>query len=120
MNLRIASLIFANDVPLLVYSGHDLLYALELFLADHKTPRIRGSSSNSKVIFLDRKKIDRPPWIKGWSLLQVNDLKYLAVSGRLWKHMENGALVIRQVELFGQHTKHCEKNDGNANTAMTP
>lgn len=96
MNLRIASLIFADSVPLLVYSGHDLLYVLERFAAEREASRIRVSSSNSEVIVLDRKKTDCHLWIEGQSLLQVNNLKYLGALGRLWRHMENGALVTRQ------------------------
>ena len=55
-NLRIASLLVADDVVLLDFSSQDLQCTVEQFAAECEAARIKVSSSKSKTMVLNRKK----------------------------------------------------------------
>ena len=48
-NLRIASLLFADDMVLLASSNHDLQHALRRFAAECETSGMKVSTSKSKA-----------------------------------------------------------------------
>ena len=57
-NLRIPSLLFADDVVLLASSNSDLLLSLGRFAAKCKAARMRISTSNSEAMVLSWKRLD--------------------------------------------------------------
>ncbi len=60
-DLRIASLLFADDVVLLVTSDCDHQYALERFAAECEAVGMRLSTSKSEAMILFRKKVGVVP-----------------------------------------------------------
>ena len=62
---RISSLLFADDVVLLVPSSQDLQHVLERFTAKCETAGMRVSTSKSKAMVLDRKKVASSLWVWG-------------------------------------------------------
>ncbi|KAK3513103.1 hypothetical protein QTP70_001397 [Hemibagrus guttatus] len=76
---RISSLIFADDVVLLASSGLDLQHALGRFAAECAAAGMRVSTSKSKAMVLDRKKVACTLQVGGEVLPQVEEFKYLGV-----------------------------------------
>ncbi|KAK3523553.1 hypothetical protein QTP70_002456 [Hemibagrus guttatus] len=74
---RISLLIFADDVVLLASSGLDLQHALGRFAAECEGMRV--STSKSKAMVLDRKKVACTLQVGGEVLPQVEEFKYLGV-----------------------------------------
>ncbi|XP_048870381.1 uncharacterized protein LOC125742436 [Brienomyrus brachyistius] len=78
--LRIASLLFADDVVLLASSAGDLQRALGRFAAECEAAGMRISTSKSETMVLNRKQVDCPLQIRAEILPQVEEFKYLGVS----------------------------------------
>ncbi|KAK3509762.1 hypothetical protein QTP70_008395 [Hemibagrus guttatus] len=76
---RISSLIFADDVVLLAPSGMDLQHALGRFAAECEAAGMRVSTSKSKAMVLDQKKVACTLQVGGELLPQVEEFKYLGV-----------------------------------------
>ncbi|KAK3525229.1 hypothetical protein QTP86_024952 [Hemibagrus guttatus] len=76
---RISSLIFADDVVLLAPSSLDLQHALGHFAAECEAAGMRVSTSKSKAMVLDRKKMACTLQVGGKVLPQVEEFKYLGV-----------------------------------------
>ena len=66
--LRISSLLFADDVVLLVSSNSDLQLAMGLFAAECEAAGMRISASKSEAMVLNQKKMDFPLQVEGESL----------------------------------------------------
>ncbi|KAI3356554.1 hypothetical protein L3Q82_017759, partial [Scortum barcoo] len=78
-NHRISSLLFADDVVLMVSSGQDLQHVLERFAAECEAAGMRISTSKSEAMVLDRKRVACPLRVGGEVLPQVEEFKYLRV-----------------------------------------
>ncbi|KAI3368076.1 hypothetical protein L3Q82_026899, partial [Scortum barcoo] len=78
-NHRISSLLFADDVVLLASSSQDLQHVLERFAAECEAAGMRISTSKSKAMVLDRKRVACPLRVGGEVLPQVEEFKYLGV-----------------------------------------
>ncbi|KAI3372593.1 hypothetical protein L3Q82_023069 [Scortum barcoo] len=78
-NHRISSLLFADDVVLLASSSQDLQHVLERFAAECEAAGMRISTSKSKAMVLDRKRVACPLRVSGEVLPQVEEFKYLGV-----------------------------------------
>ncbi|KAK3564177.1 hypothetical protein QTP86_010807 [Hemibagrus guttatus] len=76
---RISSLIFADDVVLLASSSLDLQHALGRFAAECEAAGMRVSTSKSKAMVLDWKKVACTLQVGGEVLPQVEEFKYLGV-----------------------------------------
>ncbi|KAK3533462.1 hypothetical protein QTP70_022244 [Hemibagrus guttatus] len=76
---RISSLIFADDVVLLVSSSLDLQHALGRFAAECKAAGMKVSTSKLEAMVLDRKKVACTLQVGGEVLPQVEEFKYLGV-----------------------------------------
>ncbi|KAJ0004745.1 hypothetical protein NQD34_010959 [Periophthalmus magnuspinnatus] len=63
-NHRISSLLFANDVVLMASSSQDLQQALGRFAAKCEVTGMKISSSKSKAMVPDRKKVACPLWVE--------------------------------------------------------
>ncbi len=84
-DLRIASLLFADDVVLLASSHCDLQHALGQFAAECVVGGMKVSASKSEAMVLCRKKVDCSLWVGSELLPQTEEFKYLGVlftSGR--------------------------------------
>lgn len=73
---RIPSLIFTDDVVLLA-SLNPEQHAMEPFAAECEATEIRISTSKSKAMVLDQKKVICPVQVCGDTLPQVEEFKYL-------------------------------------------
>ncbi|WP_411913715.1 RNA-directed DNA polymerase [Vibrio sp. Y159] len=78
-DLRIASLLFADDVVLLASSHRDLQHALGRFAAECEAAAMRVSTSKSEAMVLSRKRVDCPLQVRGEVLPQVEEFKYLGI-----------------------------------------
>ena len=78
-DLRIPSLLFADDVVLLASSNSDLQLSLGRFAAECEAAGMKISTSKSEAMVLSRKRVDCPLQVGGESLLQVEEFKYLGV-----------------------------------------
>ncbi|TWW62402.1 hypothetical protein D4764_04G0010490 [Takifugu flavidus] len=78
-DLRIASLLFADDVVLLASSARDLQLSLDRFAAACEAAGMRISTSKSEAMVLDRKKVECLLRVKEEILPQVEEFKYLGV-----------------------------------------
>ena len=77
--LRIASLLFVDDVVLLASSNCDLQHALGQFAAECEAVGMRISTSKSEAMVLCRKKVACPLRVGTEFLPQVEEFKYLGV-----------------------------------------
>jgi len=75
-NLAIASLLFADDVVLLVSSDHELWHSLQRFAADCKAA---GMRVKSEAMVLCRKPVDCSLQVGTECLLQAKEFKYIGV-----------------------------------------
>ncbi|TWW54923.1 hypothetical protein D4764_0190400 [Takifugu flavidus] len=78
-DLRIACLLFADDVVLLASSACDLQLSLDRFAAACEAAGMRISTSKSEAMVLDRKKVECLLRVKEEILPQVEEFKYLGV-----------------------------------------
>ncbi|TWW81730.1 R2DM Retrovirus-related Pol polyprotein from type II retrotransposable element [Takifugu flavidus] len=78
-DLRIGSLLFADDVVLLASSARDLQLSLDRFAAACEAAGMKISTSKSKAMVLDRKKVEFLLRVKEEILPQVEEFKYLGV-----------------------------------------
>ena len=76
-DLRIMSLLFADDVVLLASSGRDRQLSLERFAAKCEAGGMRISTSKSETMVLSRKRVERPLQVGNEILPQVEE--YLGV-----------------------------------------
>ena len=74
LGLRIPSLLFADDVVLLVSMNSDLQLALGRFVAECEAAGVRISTSKFEAMLLRRKRVDYPLWIGATSAV-VRTLK---------------------------------------------
>ncbi|KAK5906143.1 hypothetical protein CgunFtcFv8_002034 [Champsocephalus gunnari] len=75
--LRIAPLLFADDVVLMASSVCDLQHSLDRFTTECEAAGMRISTSKSEAMVLSRKPIDCPLQVGNESLPQVKEFKYL-------------------------------------------
>ena len=78
-DLRIRSLLFADDVVLLASSGRDLQLSLERFAAECEAAGMRISTSKSETMVLSWKRVECPLRVGNEILPQVEEFKYLGV-----------------------------------------
>ena len=78
-DLRIGSLLFADDVVLLASSDRDLQLSLDWFAADCKAAGMRISTSKSESMVLNRKRVECTLRVGDEILPQVEEFKYLGV-----------------------------------------
>ena len=78
-DLRIRSLLFADDVVLLASSGRDLQLSLDRFAAKCEAAGMKISTSKSETMVLSRKMVACPLRIGDEVLPQVEEFKYLGV-----------------------------------------
>lgn len=76
-DLRIASLLFADDVDLLASSGRDLQHTLGQFAVECEAVRITVSTYNYKAVVLNQKVEDSSALGGSEWLPQMTELKYL-------------------------------------------
>ncbi|PWA23723.1 hypothetical protein CCH79_00006096 [Gambusia affinis] len=77
--LRIASLLFADDVVLLASSVRDLQLSLERFAAECEAAGMAISASKSEAMVLSRKRVECLLRVRGGVLPQVEEFKYLGI-----------------------------------------
>ena len=78
-DLRIASLLFADDVVLLASSCQDLQLSLDRFAAECEAAGMRISTSKSECMVLSRKRVECTLRVRDQILPQVEEFKYLGV-----------------------------------------
>lgn len=78
-DLRIKSLLFADDVVLLASSGRDLQLSLDRFAAKCEAAGMKISTSKSETMVLSRKRVACPLRIGDEVLPQVEEFKYVGV-----------------------------------------
>ncbi|TWW68222.1 hypothetical protein D4764_19G0000200 [Takifugu flavidus] len=78
-DLRIGSLLFADDVVLLTSSARDLQLSLDRFAAACEAAGMKISTSKSEAMVLNRKKVECLLRVKEEILPQVEEFKYLGV-----------------------------------------
>ena len=78
-DLKIASLLFADDVVLMAPSALDLQHSLDWFAAKCEAAGMRISTSKSEAMILSRKPVDCLLRVGNESLPQVKEFKYLRV-----------------------------------------
>ena len=78
-DLRIKSLLFADDVVLLAPSSQELQLSLEQFAAGCEAAGMTISTSKSEAMVLDRKRVECPLQVGEEVLPQVEEFKYLGV-----------------------------------------
>ena len=78
-DLRIGSLLFADDVVLLASSDRDLQLSLDRFAAECEAAGMRISTSKSESMVLNRKRVECTLRVGGEILPQVEEFKYLGV-----------------------------------------
>ncbi|TWW74691.1 hypothetical protein D4764_14G0006940 [Takifugu flavidus] len=100
-DLRIGSLPFADDVVLLASSARDLQRSLDRFATACEAAGMKISTSKSKAMVLNRKKVESLLRVKEEILPQVEEFKYLGVlfmnEGRMEQEINRriGAAVMR-------------------------
>ena len=77
--LRIASLLFADDVVLLASSGRDLQLSLDRFAAECEAAGMGISASKSEAMVLSQKRVECLLRVRGGVLPQVEEFKYLGI-----------------------------------------
>ncbi|KAK0132165.1 Retrovirus-related Pol polyprotein from type-1 retrotransposable element R2 [Merluccius polli] len=91
-NLRIASLLFADDVILLASSDRDLQHALGRFAAECETVGMRVSTSRSEAMVICRKTVNCSLRVGSKLLPQVKEFKYLGIlfssEGKMEREMD--------------------------------
>ena len=78
-DMKIASLLFADDVVLMAPSALDLQRSLDRFTAECEVAGMRISTPKSEAMVLSRKLMDCPLWVGNESLPQVKEFVYLFV-----------------------------------------
>ena len=105
-DLRIGSLLFADDVVLLASSGRDLQLSLEQFAAECEAARMRIGTSKSETMVLSRKRVECSLRVGNEILPQVEEFKYLGVlftsEGRLEREI-NGRIDTASAVLRALH-----------------
>ncbi|KAK0134946.1 LINE-1 reverse transcriptase [Merluccius polli] len=78
-DLRIGSLLFADDVVLMASSDRDLQLSLDRFAAECEAAGMRISTSKSESLVLNRKRVECTLRVGDEILPQVEEFKYLGV-----------------------------------------
>jgi len=103
-DLRIGSLLFADDVVLLASSGRDHQLSLERFAAECEAAGMRIGTSKSETIVLSRKKVECSLRVGNEMLPQVEEFKYLGVlfisEGRMEREIDGRIGAASAVLLF--------------------
>ncbi len=84
-DLRIASLLFADDVVLLASSHCDLQHSLGRFAAECEVVGMKVSTSKFEAMVLCWKKLDCSLWVGGELLPQAEEFKYLELEGEAFE-----------------------------------
>ena len=91
-DLRIASLLFADDILLLATSDRDLQHALGRFAAECEAVGMRVSTSKSEAMVLCRKMVECSLRVGSELLPQAKEFKYLGVlftsEGKMEREMD--------------------------------
>ena len=91
-DLRIASLLFGDDVVLLATSDRDLQHALGWFAAECEAVGMRVSTSKSEAMVLCRKTVECSLWVGSELMPQAKEFKYLEVlftsEGKMEREMD--------------------------------
>ena len=87
-DLRIRSLLFADDVVLLASSDRDLQLSLDQFAAECEAAGMRISTSKSESMVLNRKRVECTLRVGDEILPQVEEFKYLGFTSE--GRMERG------------------------------
>ena len=91
-DLRIASLLFADDVVLLATSDRELQHALGRFAAECEAVAMRVSTSRSEAMVLCRKTVECSLRVGSELLPQAKEFKYLGVlftsEGKMEREMD--------------------------------
>ncbi|TWW53113.1 R2 Retrovirus-related Pol polyprotein from type I retrotransposable element [Takifugu flavidus] len=97
-DLRIGSLLFADDVVLLASSARDLQRSVDQFAAASEAAGIKNSTSKSEAMVLNQKKVECLLRVKEKILPQVEEFKYLGVLFTMVKRelSQKGKLSIHQ------------------------
>ncbi|KAK0156607.1 LINE-1 reverse transcriptase [Merluccius polli] len=107
-DLRIGSLLFADDVVLLAPSDHDLQLSLDRFTAECKAARMRISTSKSESMVLNRKRVEctlrwRSSMRGGWSGRSTGGssifVPALTYGHELWVVTERTRLRVQAAEM---------------------
>ena len=105
-DLRIGSLLFADDVVLLASSGRDLQLSLERFAAECEATGMRISTSTSETMVLSWKRVECSLRVGNEILPQVEEFKYLWVlftsEGRM-EHEIDGRICAASAVLRALH-----------------
>ena len=95
-DLRIRSLLFADDVVLLASSDRDLQLSLDQFAAECEAAGMRISTSKSESMVLNRKRVECTLRVGDEILPQVEEFKYLGVlftsEGRMERRSTGGSV----------------------------
>ena len=78
-DVRIASLIFADDVVLLPSSSRDLQLLLERLVAECEAAGMRISTSKSETMVVSQKRIECALKVLDEVMSQVEEFKYLSL-----------------------------------------
>jgi len=91
-DLRISSLLFADDVVILATSDRDLQHALGWFAAECEAVGMRVGTSKSEAMVLCRKRVECSLRVGSELLPQAKEFKYLGVlftsKGRMEREMD--------------------------------
>ncbi|TWW78139.1 R2 Retrovirus-related Pol polyprotein from type I retrotransposable element [Takifugu flavidus] len=118
-DLRIGSLLFADDVVLLASSARDFQLSLDRFATACEAAGMKISTSKSEAMVLNRKKVECLLRVKEEVLPQVEEFKYLGVlftsEGRMEREIDrrigaasavmrtlHRSLVVKRAELKGE------------------
>ncbi|KAK0137050.1 Retrovirus-related Pol polyprotein from type-1 retrotransposable element R2 [Merluccius polli] len=98
-DLRIGSLLFADDVVLLASSHRDLQLSLDRFAAECEVAGMRISTSKSESMVLNRKRVECTLRVGDEILPQVEEFKYLGVlftsEGRMEREIDRRIGLVR-------------------------
>lgn len=78
-SLRIASLLFADDVVIMALPEHDLQCSQEQFPGKCETVVMRITTSKSENMVLCKRMVDCPLWVGGELIPQLNGFKHFVL-----------------------------------------
>ena len=100
-DLRIGSLLFADDVVLLASSDRDLQLSLDRFAAECEAAGMKISTSKSESMVLNRKRVECTLRVGDEILPQVEEFKYLGVlftsEGRMEREIDRRIVAASAV-----------------------
>ncbi|KAK0133573.1 putative uncharacterized transposon-derived protein F52C9.6 [Merluccius polli] len=96
-DLRIGSLLFADDVVLLASSDRDLQPSLDWFAAECKAAGMRVSTSKSESMVFNWKRVECTLRVGDEILPQVEEFKYLGVLLTIMRTLHGSVVVKREL-----------------------